>query len=254
MDSDKQRLIEEELASYMIAEFGVLQSARDSLNTVTNTRVNVFLASVSATVLTLSFVVNAYDFDTNEFFLIATGLLLSVLFLGRTILIGTLEAQGSMINYIRGMNRIRRYFVERAIRDRRDIARFFILPTVDNLPSFDSVDAFKTNSLGRVGTIEMIGTINSAVVGALSLAIAILAGRLANSSLPDPLCVLITLGSAGLAWWMHKRYIRTRLQEIEADPSTKPQFVEPIVEPIVVDIDGKVDIDIQRVSSLPGDL
>ena len=238
----------------MIAEFGVLQSARDSLNNVTNTRVNVFLASVSATVLTLSFVVNAYNFDTNEFFLIATGLLLSVLFLGRTILIGTLEAQGSMINYIRGMNRIRRYFVERAIGYRADIASFFILPTVDNLPSFDSVDAFKTNSLGRVGTIEMIGTINSAVVGALSLSLAILAGRLANWSIPEPLCVVITLGSAGLAWWMHKRYIRTRLQAIEADPSTKPKFVEPIVEPIITDINRKVDLDIPKVTALPGDL
>jgi hypothetical protein len=128
---DDATTVSSEALSFLSAEFNLIEHMRESLVNLVNQRFNFLLALVSATLVAISFLGTELHFGT-AFFLIASGLLVSVLMLGLIVFARALEAEVMTIIYIRALNRLRNFYVtnEPAIRD------YLTMPWYDDVPSF----------------------------------------------------------------------------------------------------------------------
>lgn len=230
MSAQHSRLSDDKWADYLISEFDALQRARDGLNSVASDRFNFFLAAASAVTVTLGFIANAYKLDA-IFFLVAVGLLSILLFLGLLIFLWVTEAHVTLFTYIRGMNKIRRYFVEQALSHNPNVKDYFILPTRDNVPTFTTVGVVERHKLsGLVGLSAMMAVINSAIAGALCICVLeLLAG--ANGSLSDAWAFALS-GLLFIAFFAaHTLFYSGRMKRAEAEGASGTKFPTEIVSP-----------------------
>jgi hypothetical protein len=116
---------------FMLAEYSSLQDGRDSMNTIMNMRVNVYftLATFAAALLGA---VHQSKYMSHAVTYITTGALALLTVLGFMVFIWVLEARITLITYVRGMNRIRRYFSENC----PDVREFLVMPIDDHAPPF----------------------------------------------------------------------------------------------------------------------
>jgi hypothetical protein len=210
-----------ETLEFLRAEFELLEHMRESLVNLVNQRFNFLLALVSATLVAISFLGNQLHFGT-VFFLVASGLLVSVLLLGLIVFARALEAEVMTIIYIRGLNRIRNFYVTIAptIRD------YLTMPWYDDVPSFHApgYDLSKASSswwTKFTNVPAMIAVINSTLVSFLGIAISQFLIHLDSSvvgSLEEPLpylilSALVGIVSFGVALYLQLRRIVTRLSQ-----------------------------------------
>jgi hypothetical protein len=216
--------VSSETLSFLKAEFELLEHMRESLVNLVNQRFNFLLALVSAALVAMSFLGNQLHFSA-VFFLIASGLLVSILMLGLIVFARALEAEVMTIIYIRGLNRIRNYFVTNApsIRD------YLTMPWYDDVPSFyaPGYDLSKANDswwTTFTNVPAMIAVINSTLVSFLGVSISQfliqLDGNITNN-LEEPLPYLILSALVGIvtfvtALYLQLRRITTRLSKATA--------------------------------------
>jgi hypothetical protein len=213
-----------ETFSFMRAEFDLLEHMRESLVNLVNQRFNFLLALVSATLVAISFLGNELHFSA-VFFLIASGLLGSVLILGLIVFARALEGEVMTIIYIRALNRIRNYFVthDPTIRD------YLMMPWYDDVPSFyaPGYDISKASDpwwTRFTNLPAMIAVINSTLVSFLGVSIAqflIMLDSSVAAGPEEPLHYLVLTALVGLAGFaaglfLQLRRIGTRMSEATA--------------------------------------
>ncbi len=148
--------VNESAVEFMLTEYQALNEARGRVLERGQTYVNLFLTITSgfaAFIAILSQIVTKKE----SFFLISSPFLLVLLLLGLVSYIRIIDRNISITRIDRGINRIRRFFVDIEPR----IQRFLLYPPHDDTPKYASP------GLGRIGLHTIIGVINSAVLTAL---------------------------------------------------------------------------------------
>jgi hypothetical protein len=196
---------------FLRAEFNLLEHMRESLVNLVNQRFNFLLALVSATLIAISFLGNQLRFSP-IFFLIASGLLVSILMLGMIVFARALEAEVMTIVYIRALNRIRNYYVTHApsIRD------YLTMPWYDDVPSFyaPGYDLSKGSALWWTKFTNlpaMIAIINSTLVSFLAVSISQLLIQLdpnVSGGLGEPLPYVILSALVGIVSFVTALYLQ----------------------------------------------
>jgi hypothetical protein len=202
-----------EMLAFLRAEFELLEHMRESLVNLVNQRFNFLLALVSAALVAMSFLGNQLHFST-VFFLIASGLLISILLLGLIVFARALEAEVMTIIYIRGLNRIRNYYATNApaIRD------YLTMPWYDDVPSFYAPGYDLSKSSGMWWTTftnlpAMIAVINSTLVSFLGVSISQFIIQLdsnVGNTLEEPLPYLVFSGAVSIAAFVIALYLQVR--------------------------------------------
>jgi hypothetical protein len=186
---------------------------RESLVNLINQRFNFLLALVSATLVAITFLGTQLNFGP-VFFLIASGLLGSVLMLGLMVYARSLEAEVMLIIYIRGLNRIRNYYAAHS----PSIRPHLTMPWYDDVPSFYAPGYDLSKARGSWWTKftnlpAMIAIINSTLVSFLGIALSqffIHLDPAVTTSLQEPLPYLILSASIGLIAFVLPLYLQLR--------------------------------------------
>ena len=205
--------VSSETLEFLRAEFGLLEHMRESLVNLVNQRFNFLLALVSATLVAISFLGNQLHFGI-VFFLVASGLLVSVLLLGLIVFARALEAEVMTIIYIRGLNRIRNYYVTNApaIRD------YLTMPWYDDVPSFYA-PGYDLSKAGDpwwtkfTNLPAMIAVINSTLVSFLGVSISQFIVQLDSNvagSLDEPLPYLVLSALVGIVTFATALYLQLK--------------------------------------------
>ena len=153
-----------------------LLSARSLVYNEAFSRASMYLSFLSATIVALGLIAAASGF--NESFLMITAVLLAIdLFIGYASLGRIASASAEDIRFLQAMNRIRHAYVEIT----PEVAPYFMSGHHDDpatvLQVYGPVESSLTNSIvhGFTTAPGMIGTINTAVGGALAAVLTMLA-------------------------------------------------------------------------------
>ena len=189
----------------MITEYESLQRARDSVLRINENRANFFFTSITITVIFLTFVFETMGDEMAK--TISIVLLTSLFLLGIVTFSRVIEGHIANLIYVRGMNRIRRYFSEYA----PETLSFFILPITDNVPRFHSV-GFNVSGLATWFTLaSIVGIINSAVLSANALIL------VSGTRISSFFVVLVSISVFLLSLFIHQRYQISRFSKAEKE-------------------------------------
>ena len=141
----------------MIAEYEALREARTTTYTGSTNSSNLFLAAVSGGTIALALISQVLKGDTCV--LASLVILVGLLLLGVCTFVRTLEGQIVCRVYVRGMNRIRHYFVELT----PNVADYIILPVNDDVPKFYTAGLNPSKWAVLINLPGMIAIINSII-------------------------------------------------------------------------------------------
>jgi hypothetical protein len=204
-DKAVSRDLSPQLVSIMTTEHYNLQSGRASTISETSSRANLFLGTVSTTLVALAFIGQISRLGV-AFFVFSLILLPSLFFLGLVTFERTLQSSIADTIYARGINRIRHLYLEVA----PEMRRYFILSDHDDVPGMMVNEGMRPSRWQLLlSTPGMVAIINS-IIGAttLGLLLYVLGVFWLQALLPFslPLCVgggiVFLLGS--VSW--HQRY------------------------------------------------
>ena len=200
----------EHTASFMLAEYELLKEFRGSMLSQMESRTNFLFTSVSAIATVLAIISQITGF--NQSFLIIASILTFLLFLlGVITFLRLVEGHVSFTLYTRGINRIRRYFVDADSR----IRNYVLLPITDNTPKF-GVLGFSSAKISKVGNVGMAIFINTIIFGSfLALFTSMLLSTLAISHI-----FFIVLASV-LVWFFQFRFYSSRTKRAEENNLSK---------------------------------
>jgi len=149
--------IQDSTLGFMLAEYETLRDLRASLVSQGESRVNFLLATISGAVVALA-LVNQGAYSKDIVITINAMILVGLFLLGLITYLRLVHRGIAITVYTRGINRIRRYFVERV----PDIGDYLILPTSDDVPSL-RYGGFFSRGLGSVGLAGMVAIIDSII-------------------------------------------------------------------------------------------
>jgi len=193
----------------MTAEYESLQRARESVLRINENRANFFFTSITIIVIFLTFIFETMGVEIAK--TTSVVLLTSLFFLGVVTFIRVIEGHIANLIYVRGMNRIRRYFTECA----PETLNYFILPITDDVPRFHSVGFNISRSAAWFTLASIVGIVNSAVLGANAL---ILASTVQMSSY---FVVLVSIFVFSLSLFIHQRYQMGKLSRAEKETEVR---------------------------------
>ena len=122
-----------EAENFLLEEYATLRELRQSTVNLRETRLNFFLAIISGAIVGLAFLNQLSVTGLAEVVRFLTGvIILGVFWIGLIIFNITIAANFRVVEYSRGMNRIRRYFVEQ----HTAVEKYITLPLNDETPSF----------------------------------------------------------------------------------------------------------------------
>ncbi len=206
MDTQKASPSEDKVVDFMLEEYATLREMRLSLDSLGESRVNFFLATISGAIVGLA-LINQLASYVEIIFFINGAIFVGLLLFGLVTFARMVERTVKNTSYSRGMNRIRRYFVEK----HPEIEPYLWLPTSDDKPSFGyAVYNFKTKRLGLTGLAPMVAIINSiiATVGIVILMTIVLA---------TPIFLTLLIGTIAfiLVAATHYRYLVKRMKKMK---------------------------------------
>jgi hypothetical protein len=203
----------------MIAEYEALRGARTLSETVSSNSSNLFLAAVSGAMIALG-LIGQVDALKDQFFLASLVFLFGLLLVGFCTFARTLEGQIACRIYVRGMNRIRRYFVELA----PNITNYLILPVSDDVPAFCSAGFSPSRWVAQfINPPAVVATINS-IIGSV-----LITGILrASCNLYTQFTIFCCGAVVFIAMFIaHHTYQVCRLKKAEVKWETKVYFPSP---------------------------
>ena len=157
MNMQKQSKPEEHSVDFMLAEFETLRCLRSDISSVGESRANILLATVSGGLVGLALLNESSGLE--EVVPLITGVVLAgLLFLGLITFGRIIERDINIKLYARGLNRIRRYFVQLD----PDLREYLLLPISDDRPRFKTLGWLPSS--GQIFSLEsMVAVINSTV-------------------------------------------------------------------------------------------
>jgi len=153
---------QEKGVDFLLAEYGLLKDLRASLITQNENRLNYYITVVSGVAAVTALIFKVYD-TTEAFYFAALPVSFLLLLLGATIFGRLIETHISITIYARGLNRIRRYFLDN---DHR-IANYLMLHVFDDRPRFGALGFLSTKTT-RLGLSVVPFLINSTLIGILT--------------------------------------------------------------------------------------
>ena len=202
MDDSRPTADPQSILLFMTTEHFNLQSARGTVNAEITSRLQLFVSSLSGTIITLALAAQLSAMGT-PFWTFALILLPTVYFLGLVTLLRILQASDEWRIYGQGMGRIRHYFVELA----PEMRPYFVMPTTDDVGANLAAIGIRPRAWWqRLLTAGMlIIVMDSIVAGAF-------VGLLLSIVQPFGTAVSVTCGVAGfvvslvvLYWLQHRR-------------------------------------------------
>ena len=189
---DEQRVAEgnpQTIMTFMTTEHFNLQSARAAANSEISARLQLYLTTLSSTIIALALAAQlpglGADFRVFAIVLLPIVFLLGLVTLGR---LNQLELEWRI--YGQGMNRIRHYFTEVA----PAMERYFVLPTTDD--PWASLEAMGISSKSHTGWLltgrALIAVVNSVVAGSF-------AGLLASMAKPGAIALPASCAAVAFA-------------------------------------------------------
>ena len=157
--------IQKQGTDFLLAEYEMLQRLRQGVVSADEGRLNFFIAIASGAIFSFTFLDQIAEYTVAV--IIAGAIVVNLFLLGVLTFARSVERSIRIIVYTRGMNRIRRYFVENHLA----IERFLILPTNDDYPRFGTVG--NLSNLVWLEPAAIIAIINSVVA---TIGVAMLGG------------------------------------------------------------------------------
>lgn len=142
----------------MLAEFDMLRSLWQSMSESGENRFNFYLMFAFGGSIAIGLINNLPDKSLIPYLTIL--ILLGVLFIGFVTFLRVVERTIAMTVYVRGMNRIRRYFTD----NDPDLLQYLILPVSDDVPRFSRL-SLRTKGVESVGLCQIIALTNSLISG-----------------------------------------------------------------------------------------
>ncbi len=195
---------EEPASDFMLAEYATLRRLHLGLGSLGENRVNFFLASISGSVVGLG-LINQLSALAETVYFINGAVIVGLFFFGLITFARMIERTVKMTEYTRGMNRIRRYFVDKY----PNIKQYLSLSLYDDTPAFEyRTFNFQTRRFSLTGLASMVGVINSiiATTGIVILARVVFI-------LPAAWSVLIGMLTFLLITLAHYRYLVNRMRQ-----------------------------------------
>jgi len=143
-----------DVKSFMLAEYAMLRELRQHIVSVGEHRVNVFLATVSGSAVALALINQLSSLGRTRHVIIAT-ILAGLLLLGLITFDRLVKRSVVMTVYTRGLNRVRRYFVD----SYPEISQYIILPVHDDTPSFKAERFLQPDT----GLAALVAVLNSTI-------------------------------------------------------------------------------------------
>lgn len=168
MSKETTHLTESQTINFLLAEYTTLRELRQNLDSLGESRVNFFLATVSGVIVGLA-LINQMPGEKEIIYFINGAAFIGLFWLGLITFTRMVERSINLVLYMRGMNRIRRYFVDRNL----SIEKYLWLPKYDDKPSLGyGMYNPKLKRWSLTGLPPMMALINSilATVGAVMLA------------------------------------------------------------------------------------
>lgn len=204
MNTKERSKSEEHSLDFMLAEFETLRSLRSELVSLGESRVNVFLAIVSGGLVGLAFLNRVSGLGI--IIPLITGLVLVGMFLmGLITFARTIERTIGLKIYTRGMNRVRRFFVQLD----PDLTDYLLLPISDDRPSFKT-----TGWLPGGGSFISLGSI-VAVINSIIASVAVSLVTAVYAELQFELVVASTIITSLIIYLAQHIYMNIRLREAE---------------------------------------
>jgi len=218
MDNQHSQASQGEILQLMIAEYEALREARRLSYTVSSNSSNLFLAAVSGAIIALGLICQVSALS--QFFLASVAILFGLFIVGVCTFARTLEGQIVCRLYLRGMNKIRRYFVEVAPNDVKD---YMILPIYDDEPAFCSAGTNPWKCMALfVNPPGVVATINS-IIGSV-----LITGILEFLFDLSMLCTICCFAVVFIAMLIaHQTYQVWRLKKAEEKGKKKVHFPSP---------------------------
>ena len=110
-DQERKSVAPEQILKFLMTEHVALQTARATIVSDANGRINVFLSVVASSVIALAFIGQISNVGT-AFYMFALVLFPSLFFLGLVTLLRALQNAMEDSIHVRGINRIRHYYAE----------------------------------------------------------------------------------------------------------------------------------------------
>jgi len=214
MNMQKQSEPEEYSAGFMLAEFETLRCLRSDISSVGESRVNIFLVTVSGGLVGLALLNKSSSF-VEAFPLIAGVVFGGLLCLGLITFGRTIERDINIKSYARGLNRIRQYFVQQDA----DLEKYLFLPIFDDRPRYNTLGWLRSG--GQILSLEsMVAVINSTVVtvGVSAFAVGIL-------KLEIVLAAIIAFPAFLVVYAAH--YLHMRIRFKKAEKQAEVRFPSP---------------------------
>jgi hypothetical protein len=192
----------------LTAEFAALSTARSSTVFDSSGRATLFLSTVSGSLVALAFVGNVTGLGP-AFSAFALVLLPTLVFIGTATFARTMQSAIEDVHYVRGMNRIRGFYVDQApmIRD------VLVMPAEDTLDTVSQGAGFRPSRWQEfLTTAGMVEVVNSVLVGAfVSLLVATLGVGLL------PVSVLIGVAAFAVSLALHHRAMTRSWQQFDQE-------------------------------------
>jgi hypothetical protein len=191
-------------ANFMLAEYEHLKDFRASMISQMESRLNFLFASVSGIAAVLA-LISQITGVSPAFFVIALSLTFLLFLLGSITFARLVEGHISLTLYTRGINRIRRFFVD----NDDTIKDYILLPVTDDVPKF-GILGFSSTRISITGNVGMTLLLNTIIFGCFfALLINLVLARLSYLS------ILAVFLASMLVWFAQLRYYDMRTKKVE---------------------------------------
>ena len=202
--NNSKGLSQSEILSIITTEHYNLQGARSATVSEATGRANLYLSSISGTLVALGIITQTIK-TGDAFYLFSLVLLPSLLFVGIVTFVRILETTIEDINYGRGINRLRHYYLELL----PEMRNYFILSDNDDVSGvLRNMGIYKPSNQTFISTNGMISVLNSVIAGSIS-------GIVVSGVFSAP---TIVCGGIGIVIFvivviLHQIYMRRKLTE-----------------------------------------
>jgi hypothetical protein len=203
---------EDPATTFVLAEHARLAELYLETRETAERRVTLFL-TLTTTIVGALVALFQFKLAPRDFLETALAGVVGVLLLGASTFHRVIERSMQGTEYLRAINRIHHFFVERA----PEIEPYLYWPPYDDVPHYDF------HGVGGAETREIVMLIDSALFGA-AVGLSVLIGA------PDQLVAAILLGAvgAGVAVFLHQWYERFSMRREERRKADQVRFPEKV--------------------------